>query len=291
MHTIITITHPSPDYELLDSGDGHKLERFGAVVVSRPDPQALWEKQQSELWQHAHAIFVRDSRDGAWRLSQKFPSRWEISFGNLKFKLKPTAFKHVGLFPEQQENWDWIGDVVARAVAGGAAPQVLNLFGYTGGASLAAAAAGAQVTHVDSSKVAITWARENAALSGLQKKPIRWMLEDARAFVARELRRGAQYDGIILDPPAFGHGAKNEMWKIERDLVPLLKSCKRILSSHPSFFLINGYASGYSSLAYENNIHGLVPSYGTHERGELAIAHAHDDRLLPCGIFARWRAA
>lgn len=290
MQTLITITHPSADYELLDSGDGHKLERFGSVIVSRPDPQALWAPQFPDEWRGAHATFVRNNRDGDWRLIKKFPSRWEISFGGLKFRLKPTAFKHVGLFPEQQEQWQWIRDNVARAVQGGATPRVLNLFGYTGGASLAGAAVGAHVTHVDSSKVAITWGRDNAALSGLAKKPIRWILDDARAFVAREARRGAQYDGIIMDPPAFGHGAKNEMWKIERDLVPLLVACKKILSPHPTFFLMNGYASGYSALAYHNNVRALLPHYGASECGECAIAHSRDDRLLPCGIFARWRA-
>lgn len=291
MNNLISVTHPSDNYELLDSGDGLKLERFGNVITSRPDPQVLWEQRNSDLWQSAQAVFTRSSRDGEWRLPPKMPLRWQINFGGLKLWIKPTAFKHVGLFPEQQENWDWIRATILRAMNGDATPSVLNLFGYTGGASLAAAAAGASVCHVDSSKVAVTWARDNAALSGLAKKPIRWIVDDARIFVARELRRGARYDAIMLDPPTFGHGAKKELWKIEHDLSALLHSCKQLLSPHPLFFLVNGYAAGYSPLAYFNNVNAMMPLYGVTEFGELAIAHAHDDRLLPCGIFARWRAS
>ncbi len=291
MNTLLAITRTSTDYELLDSGDGLKLERFGTVIASRPDPQALWNKREPSMWTRAQAVYVRSSRDGEWRLPPKMPLRWQIHFGGLKLWIKPTAFKHVGLFPEQQENWEWIRAVIARAVQGGAQPKVLNLFGYTGAASLVSAAAGAAVCHVDSSKVAVTWARENAALSGLAKKPIRWIVEDARALVTRELRRGSRYDAIMLDPPAFGHGAKSELWKIEQHLLPLLHLCKQLLTPHPLFFLINGYAAGYSPLAYLNNVNALLPSYGVSECGELAVQHAHDDRLLPCGIFARWRAS
>ncbi len=279
----ILIVPPSADYELIDSGVGEKLERYGVVVIRRPDPQALWPKFLNDAaWKKADAVFAH----GEWEIKKGTPERWQITHGGLKFWIKPTSFKHTGLFPEQAANWSWIHDAIKKA---GRPISVLNLFGYTGGASLAAAAAGAEVCHVDGSKTVVSWARENAAASNLADKPIRWILDDARAFVAREVKRGKKYDAIIMDPPAFGHGAKKEVWKIEDDLLELLKISCAAMSDTPLFFLVNGYASGYSAIAYENNLRGLFGDRGTYEIGELTIQESGGGRLLPAGIFARWQ--
>ncbi|MBU3896135.1 class I SAM-dependent methyltransferase [Patescibacteria group bacterium] len=267
---MILISKPERDYELLDSGQGEKLERYGDVILSRPDPQALWGKRNPELWKKAKAVFKTN-----WAPSVLSP--WQIELSGLKFVIKLAAFKHTGVFPEQIPNWKWIEERKAEAV--------LNLFGYTGGATLAAAKSGAKVVHVDSSKTAIAWARENASASGLAEKPVRWILDDALAFVKREIKRGNKYDGIVLDPPAFGRGAKGEVWKIERDLPKLLELCFQLLSDNPSFFLLNGYATGYSAIGYQNCIESQA-SKGVVESGELAIQEA-SGRLLPAGIFSR----
>ncbi len=286
-HISLAITKPSKDYELLDSGDGEKLERFGKIVFRRPDPQALWAKNVDHpQWNKAHASFNREGKKGDWNLTKSVPDRWQIEFGKLKLWIRPTSFKHTGLFPEQLPNWDWMREKITGADR---EVNVLNLFGYTGGASLAAAQAGASVVHVDGSKVAIQWGKDNAHASELEDKPIRWILDDARTFVKREIKRGRKYEGILLDPPAFGHGPKKELWKIEDDLPELLKLCQELLSDNPLFFLINGYASGYSSIAYENNLKQLLGTFGgVFEKGELAIEESKSGRLLPCGIFARW---
>lgn len=321
------VTKESAGYALIDSGDSEKLERFGDVVLSRPDPQALWRRRLDEQeWKKAVGYFSRSAKEGKWVMkkdetasSEKaLEKKWAIDFSGLKFWIKPTAFKHTGLFPEQSTNWDWlrgkIGEKVASSAASahvnaGAMPaepiEVLNLFGYTGGATLACAQAGAHVVHVDSSKSAITWARENAELSGLAAKPVRWILEDARVFVEREIKRGRKYDGIIMDPPAFGHGLDKEIWKIEEHFLPLVESCIQLLKDQPLFFLVNGYSAGYSAIAYENILRPLVEkSGGQIEIGELTIEesgvgstasdsagpHAQTGRLLPAGIFARWSA-
>lgn len=283
----LAITKPSKDYELLDSGDGEKLERYGNVVFRRPDPQALWAKSLNiQEWNKAQASFNRDGKKGDWNLKGNIPLRWQIEFGHLKLWIRPTSFKHTGLFPEQLPNWDWMREKISAAHR---PVNVLNLFGYTGGASIAAAQAGASVVHVDGSKVAIQWGKDNAKASGLEEKPIRWLLDDARVFVKREIKRGNKYDGILLDPPAFGHGPKKELWKIEEHLPELLKLCTEILSDKPVFFLINGYASGYSSIAYENNLKQLLHKFGgSFEKGELAIEESKSGKLLPCGIFSRW---
>lgn len=285
---IILTTKPSVDYELLDSGQGEKLERYGQVIISRPDPQALWPKSLSiKVWQKAGAVFSRDEPAG-WKINSKIPAKWRINLADLFFFIKLSPFKHTGLFPEQVSNWEWMGNLIRREKR---KVNILNLFGYTGGATLATAQAGAEVCHLDGSKSAITWARENADISGLADKPIRWILDDARAFVKREIKRGRRYDGLIMDPPAFGHGPKGEMWKIEEHLAELFDLCLAVLSNQPLFFLINGYASGYSSIAYANNLLPLVKKYdGEIARGELTIAESNSGRLLPCGIFARWSA-
>lgn len=298
---ILTVTS-SIDYELLDSGEGEKLERFGKIILSRPDPQALWHKRlpQNE-WKKADGNFGKEnvlstgdqkSREkverGDWKLKSTIKDRWSISFSDLKFYIKPTAFKHVGIFPEQASNWDWMRKKITER--GSESIEVLNLFAYTGGATLACAQVGAKVVHVDGSKVAVNWARDNVELSGLKDKPIRWILDDIRAFVKREIKRGRKYHGIIMDPPAFGHGADNEVWKIEDDLIDLIQSCTEILVENPLFFIVNGYSAGYSAIAYKNNLLPLQKKFGGDiEVGELTLTESGSDgRLLPCGIYARW---
>lgn len=284
-------TKAGQDYELLDSGAGEKLERFGQYVLRRPDPQALWSKKLDEkFWKQADAIFLRTDEKGRWRFKDGIKKEWVIDIAGLKFNIKPTPFKHVGIFPEQESNWAWIQTRLrADASTRQGKVKVLNLFGYTGGATLAALSAGAEVVHVDGSKSAITWAKQNAELSGLEKKPVRWIEDDAKKFVAREIKRGNKYDAIIMDPPAFGHGAKNEVWKIEEDLIGLLESCQQILSSEPLFIIVNGYASGYSAVAYQNGLQSIVEKFGGQiEIGELTIEESQSRRLLPAGIFARW---
>ncbi len=322
MEPKILKTLPSADYELIDSGNEEKLERYGKYILRRPDPQALWNKTLSEAeWKNADATFGADKK--TWKKKNaSMQNEWQISFDNLpaqaglKFNIKPTAFKHTGVFPEQEPNWIFIKEKIKNAgrpinpvkyplkadpsEAGFNRVKILNLFGYTGGATLAALSAGAEVTHVDGSKSAITWAKENAELSGLDKKPVRWIIDDARKFVMREIKRGGKYDGIIMDPPSFGRGGKGEIWKIESDFLKLLEECSKILSDNPLFFIINGYAAGYSSQAYYNALKPLVEKYGGQfEIGELTIQESllrqkatdgqtKAGRLLPCGIFARW---
>ena len=287
----ILVTEPSGDYELLDSGGGEKLERFGKIILRRPDPQAIWEKRLSdERWLSADAFFKKAGQGGKWISKKNISDKWPISIGGLNFSLKLGSFKHPGVFPEHAPNWLFISEKTSQAVRETGKASVLNLFGYTGGATLAAAKAGAEVTHLDGSKVAIGLAKENAGASSLSDKPIRWILDDARTFVRRELKRGKTYDGIIMDPPTFGRGPKGETWNIEKDLPGLIILVKKILSPRPIFFLINGYASGYSSIAYKNNILDLQEKFGgTLEAGELSIKESGENaRLLPAGIFSRW---
>ncbi len=285
----ILTTKPSKDYELIDSGDGEKLERFGQYILRRPDPQALWTKNLDEqVWKKSDAVFSRDNDNGGgkWRSKEGMEKEWVIDFASLKMLIKPTAFKHTGLFPEQEPNWSWIQEVIKRA---NREVKVLNLFGYTGGATLAAAKAGAEVVHVDGSKSAINWGKTNAEASGLKDKKIRWIEDDARKFVQREIKRGNKYDAIIMDPPAFGHGANNEVWKIEEDFLGLLELCQQVLSDSAIFVLVNGYSAGYSAIAYENSLLPLQKKFGGNlEKGELTIEESKSERLLPAGIFARW---
>ena len=302
MEFLIEVTKPSEDYKLLDSGDGEKLERYGKVVISRPDPQALWNKSlPKEEWENAHAIFARETKGkegekkttADWKIKGGTPEKWEINFADLKFWIKPTPFKHTGLFPEQSKNWKWVSEIITaqKSVTPDLKLTILNLFGYTGGATLAASEAGAEVVHLDASRAAVTWAKENADLSGLSEKSIRWIVDDARAFLKREIKRGNTYDGIIMDPPTFGRGPNGEVWKIEEDFSDLLNLCKQVLSKEPLFFLINGYAAGYSALSYKNTLQELMKDWkGTVEAGELAISESSTQRLLPAGIFARWKA-
>ena len=288
---------PNPawrDYEMIDSGGCEKLERFGMRVVRRPEPQALWERSLSEgEWKRlAHASFVRkpgqfnDDR-GEWRPEPGVPARWKIAYasGDLKFtmRLGLTSFKHVGIFPEQAPNWDYIYSKTRAAPS--ERPKVLNLFAYTGSASLAACAAGAETVHVDSVRQVISWARENMELSGLSG--IRWILDDAVKFVEREIRRRSQYDGIILDPPAFGHGPGGERWVLEQNIAGLIRSCAMLLKPSGSFLVLNLYSLGLSSMIAENLLNACFGSPKNMECGELFIPDRFN-RKMPLGVFARF---
>jgi 23S rRNA (cytosine1962-C5)-methyltransferase len=281
------ITKQTSDYELLDSGMGRKLERYGKYIFSRPDPEALWSRHLPESdWRKAELEFIRKGTSTEWKVAKDVPKEWPVTIEGLTFIIRPTMFKHTGLFPEQAPNWRWIGE---KIIAAKRDVSVLNLFGYTGGATLAAAKAGAAVVHVDGSKMAITWARENAEASGLADKPVRWILDDAKAFLKKEIKRGNRYDGIIMDPPTFGHGPKNELWKIEDDFMELLALAREALSPGALFVLMSGYAAGYSPIAYENCLAAAMTGMqGTIESGELAIEETQSKRLLPAGIYAKW---
>lgn len=234
------------DYELIDTSDGERLERWGDVTLIRPDPQIIWKNAaEAEEWNSAHARYIRsDKGGGAWDFRRKLPESWKISYGDLTFMVKPTGFKHTGLFPEQAVNWDYCGDIIRAA----ARPvNVLNLFAYTGGATLACAAAGASVCHCDAVKGMVDWARTNANLSGLSDKPIRWIVDDAIKFIRREIRRGTRYDGVILDPPSYGRGTNGEMWKLEDSIYGLMEDITALLSDKPLFVLLNSYTTGLSA--------------------------------------------
>jgi 23S rRNA (cytosine1962-C5)-methyltransferase len=290
---MVLTTTKQKDYELLDSGENKKLERYGKFILSRPDPQALWPlNENSSVWQKSDAIFIRKGKETEWKKSKNLPEFWTIEFGGLNFEIRPTTFKHTGLFPEQLPNWEWMTKKIKderSKMKDQRQIKVLNLFGYTGGATLACAKAGSEVVHLDGSKMAISWARKNQELSGLSDKPIRWILDDARTFLRREIKRGNHYDAIIMDPPSFGHGPNKELWKIEEHFDELIELSKKVLSRKPLFFLINGYASGYSPIAYTNNLIQLQDKFGGEiEMGELTISESNSKRLLPCGIFSRW---
>jgi len=274
----ITIETPTDwkEYELIDSGDGMKLEKFNGYTVARPDPRAIWKPTKPD-W-NADAMFTEDH----WETKKSPPSPWTVSYKKLTFTLRPTSFKHVGVFPEQATNWNWITEQIH-----GDNIKILNLFAYTGGATMAAAAAGATVTHVDASKSTIDWAHENVIASELKDTPIRWIEEDAMKFVTREAKRGNTYDGIILDPPRFGHGTKGELWKIEEDLPKLLIEIKKILAPQPRFILLNAYTADLSPLVLHHLLADIMKG-GTVTFGELALEESTGKRLLPNGIFARW---
>lgn len=289
-------TLPWNDYELLDSGNNMKLERFGEMVVARPETQALWKKQKPELWDSAHAEFAFRDKKGAWTMKKPVPESWPVAWKDARFIARLTSFKHTGIFPEQEPNWTWISEHVRDVVRPTSdvgrttsyMPQVLNLFGYTGIASVVAAQTGAFVTHVDASKQSLDWAHENARLSGVSEESIRWILDDALSFAKREARRGTKHDGIILDPPAFGRGAKGEVWKIEEDLPVLLTSLKEIFSDKPgSFFLINGYAAGYAPRSFAQAVESVFGETDG-ESGELHIREATSERVVPSGIYVRF---
>jgi len=277
------------DYALLDSGHGRKLERYGPYSVVRPEPQCLWTPRlPAEVWDNADAVFdPTDEEDaGRWRFRDKAAETWPLAWKDVRFNGRFTAFRHLAFFPEQAANWAWLDE---RVRAAGAAPKVLNLFGYTGVASLVCAAAGAAVTHVDASKKAIGWARENAALSGLQDRPIRWICEDARRYVQREARRGSRYDGIILDPPKYGRGPTGEVWRLFEDLPELAALCAELLSESASFLILNAYAARISGAALSGLLaERLQDRGGRIDWGELALVEEAGDRQIGLSFYARW---
>jgi 23S rRNA (cytosine1962-C5)-methyltransferase len=279
------------DYELLDSGDNKKLERFGAFVLIRPETQAIWKPLHSELWKSAKAEFRFDGGKGSWR-GKNVPDKWDIAWRDgVRFSLRTTSFKHTGVFPEQAPNWEWIGEKVSALAKRGDKdkPKVLNLFGYTGIASIVAAKHGAAVTHLDASKQSNTWARENAALSQVPPDTLRYITDDALKFVQREIRRGSVYDGIILDPPAFGRGPDGEVWRIEEDVVPLLDAVRKIFSQKPgSFFLLNGYAAGYAPQSLLQAVESSFGAIKSGKFGELRINEKNSDRSVASGIYVRF---
>ncbi len=278
------------DYEVIDTSKGEKLERWGDYLLVRPDPQVIWDTQKEHKgWRTRNAHYHRSKKGGGEWEFFNLPEQWQIHYNNLTFQLKPFSFKHTGLFPEQAANWDWFSDLIQNA---NRPVKVLNLFAYTGGATLAAAAAGASVTHVDASKGMVGWAKENAVSSGLKDASIRWIVDDCRKFVEREIRRGNHYDAIIMDPPSYGRGPKGEIWKIEDAIHPLVQLCAQLLSDHPLFFLINSYTTGFapSVLSYLLGIE-VVPKFGgTVMADEVGLPVSQNGLVLPCGSSGRWQA-
>lgn len=279
------------DYELLDTGNGEKLERWGDVILRRPDPQIIWPRvSEDDAWRKADGHYHRSaSGGGQWTFRKTLPERWSIGFGPLRFHIKPTSFKHTGLFPEQAVNWSWMMDKIKNA---GRPIRVLNLFAYTGGATVAAAAAGADVCHVDAAKGMVQWAKENAQLSGLADAPIRYITDDVFKFVQREQRRERQYEAIIMDPPSYGRGPNGEMWKLEENLFPFLESCMSILSDRPLFILVNSYTTGLSPTVLSNLLHMSARRKfgGTIDCGEIGLPITRSGLTLPCGIYGRWES-
>lgn len=276
------------DYELLDASDGERLERWGKYVLRRPDPQIIWKNAAvHKEWKNADAIYKRSSKGGGGWSKNTLPATWNISYGGLKFCLKPMGFKHTGLFPEQAANWDWFSELIRKA---GRPIKVLNLFAYTGGATVAAASAGASVVHVDAAKGMVAQAKENAALSGLSQAPVRYIVDDCKKFVEREIRRGNKYDAVIMDPPSYGRGPSGEVWKIEDSVDELIALTVQLLSNEPLFFLVNSYTTGLSPAAMQYILGlKLVPKYGGKlEAGELGLRAQSTGMAIPCGASARW---
>ena len=276
------------DYELLDTSDGEKLERWGKYILIRPDPQVIWTNvKKHPAWKTADGIYNRSSSGGGSWVKKKMPESWNIKYRDLGFVIKPMGFKHTGLFPEQAANWDWFSELIKKA---NRPIKVLNLFAYTGGATVAAAAAGAAVCHVDASKGMVSQAKENASLCGLSNAPIRYIVDDCKKFVEREIRRGNKYDGIIMDPPSYGRGPSGEVWKIEDNINEFVELTSKLLSDEPLFFLINSYTTGLSPLTmkYILDVHVTSRYGGTSESGELGIKVSQTGGFLPCGSSARW---
>lgn len=285
------------DYEVIDCSKGEKLERWGDYLLVRPDPQVIWDTPRKEKgWRKMNGHYHRSSKGGGeWEFFQ-LPKEWTIQYSlpinkKLTFHLKPFSFKHTGLFPEQAANWNWFSQLIADAVSKGRQVKVLNLFAYTGGATLAAAAAGASVTHVDASKGMVTWAKENAISSGLKDAPIRWLVDDCVKFVEREIRRGNHYDAIIMDPPSYGRGPKGEIWKIEESVYPLIQLCSQILTDNPLFFLINSYTTGLQPAVLSYMISTVLgTANGTVAASEIGLPVSSNGLVLPCGASGRYEA-
>ncbi|MCI8588011.1 MAG: SAM-dependent methyltransferase [Clostridia bacterium] len=277
------------EYKILDMADGQKLEAWGRVILSRPDPQIIWkEKTFPEKWKNVNATYHRSKTGGgAWEYKNKMPNQWQIKYRDLTFNIKPMGFKHTGLFPEQAVNWDWMMNKIKQA---NREIKVLNLFAYTGGATVTCLAAGASCTHVDSSKGMVSWAKENVISSGLENRPVRYIIDDVIKFVNREIRRGNKYDAIIMDPPSYGRGTNGEVWQFENNIYDLVELCTQVLSEKPLFFLINSYTTGISSKVLENILNLTVNRYkvGQVTSGEVGLPMENSQLVLPCGIYGRW---
>lgn len=286
------------DYGILDMANGEKLERWNNIYLVRPDPQIIWnDKQYPEKWKQANARYNRSSTGGGhWDYKKRLPDSWQIKYKNLTFNIKPMGFKHTGIFPEQAVNWDWMMDKIQNEIkTTNREVKVLNLFAYTGGATVACLYAGASVCHVDSSKGMVAWAKENVVSSRLQERPVRYIVDDVVKFVQREIRRGNKYDAIIMDPPSYGRGANGEVWKFEENLPMLIEICMQVLSDNPLFFLINSYTTGTSSMVLENLLkmnmrkkYGKRADDGIFENGEVGLPMTDSDFILPCGIYSKW---
>ena len=277
------------DYKIIDMANGQKLEKWGNIILSRPDPQIVWkDKNFPEEWKNVNAIYSRSKTGGgSWKYKKKIPNSWQIKYKNLTFNIKPMGFKHTGLFPEQAVNWDWMINKIKLAKR---EIKVLNLFAYTGGATVACLSAGASCCHVDSSKGMVTWAKENVQSSGLADRKVRYIVDDVVKFVNREIRRENKYDAIIMDPPSYGRGAKGEVWQFEDNIYELVELCTKILSDNPLFFLINSYTTGISSTVLANILNLTVGKLyrGEIEAGEIGLPMENSKLILPCGIYGRW---
>lgn len=278
------------DYEVIDTSKGEKLERWGEYRLVRPDPQVIWDTKRNEKeWRRKNGHYHRSKKGGGeWEFFD-LPKKWKIHYRDLTFWLQPFSFKHTGLFPEQAVNWDWFSSIIKKEVEKGKEVKVLNLFAYTGGATLAAAAAGAKVTHVDASKGMVNWAKENAAASGLSDAPIRWLVDDCVKFVEREIRRGNHYDAIIMDPPSYGRGPKGEIWKIEESIYPFLQLCTNILTEKPLFFLVNSYTTGLQPAVLTYMMSTVLKPFGGRVVAEeIGLPVTSNGLVLPCGASGRW---
>ena len=276
------------DYEVIDTSCGEKLERWGRYILLRPDPQVIWKTEKTvPEWNHLNGHYHRSSKGGGEWEFFRLPEEWTISYRELNFRLKPFSFKHTGLFPEQAVNWDWCSERIREA---GRPVKVLNLFAYTGGATLAAASAGASVTHVDASKGMVTWAKENAAASHLEDAPVRWLVDDCVKFVEREIRRGNKYDGIIMDPPSYGRGPKGEIWKIEESIYPFVELAAQLLSDDALFFLINSYTTGLQPAVLSYMLSTVIQKKrgGEVQSSEIGLPVSSNGLVLPCGATGRW---
>lgn len=279
------------DFEVLDASSGERLERWGKYILVRPDPQIIWMTEKTDpRWKTFNARYIRSKKGGGEWDFRDLPHAWQISYGDTVFNLQPFAFKHTGVFPEQAVNWDWFSELIRSRTKDAREVRVLNLFAYTGGATLAALRAGASVTHVDASKGMVTWARENAASSGLADRPVRWLVDDCDKFVKREQRRGHRYDAIIMDPPSYGRGPKGEIWKIEDMIHPLIRECAELLSDDPLFMLVNSYTTGLQggvlTFLLEDALRKRFPSCRVIS-GEVGLPITSNGRILPCGCAGR----
>lgn len=278
------------DYELIDTSSGERLERWGNIILIRPDPQIIWETPKTHyLWKQAHARYYRSSSGGGkWQIYKKIPDVWEITYKDISFKIKPMGFKHTGVFPEQAVNWDFVDSTIKNSKK---ELNVLNLFAYTGGATLACMNAGARVCHVDASKGMVQWAKENATASNLSNRPVRWLVDDCIKFVQREQRRGNKYDGIIMDPPSYGRGPNGEIWKLEEQLFNLVNECVKVLSNKPEFFILNSYTTGLSPAVMQYLLGAvLIPKFGGNVTSdEIGLKVTSTGLVLPCGSTAIWK--